>query len=85
MEKIKRQLISRIVIIRLYKEIFKGSGGEIDIIAKDQKTKELVFVEVKARQLNCDYSLNQEEALTSKKVREGPSFKASLFKLFKSI
>lgn len=48
---------------------FQRKQGEIDIIAKDQKTKELVFVEVKARQLNCDYSLNPEEALTSKKVR----------------
>ncbi len=48
---------------------FKRKWGEIDIIAKDKKTKEIVFVEVKTRQLNCDYSLSPEEALTSKKVR----------------
>jgi len=48
---------------------FQRKWGEIDIIAKDKKTKEIVFVEVKTRQLNCDYSLNPEEALTSKKVR----------------
>lgn len=48
---------------------FQRKWGEIDIIAKDKKTKELVFVEVKTRQLNCGYSLSPEEALTSKKVR----------------
>ncbi len=48
---------------------FQRKWGEIDIIAKDKKTKELVFVEVKTRQLNYAYSLNPEEALTSKKVR----------------
>jgi len=48
---------------------FQRKWGEIDIIAKDKKTKELVFVEVKTRQLNCDHSLSPEEALTSKKVR----------------
>ena len=42
---------------------------EIDIIAKDKKTKEIVFVEVKTRQLNYANSLSPEEALTSKKVR----------------
>ncbi|HDQ15837.1 MAG TPA: YraN family protein [Bacteroidetes bacterium] len=48
---------------------FQRKWGEIDIIAKDKKTKELVFVEVKTRQFNYAYSLNPEEALTSKKVR----------------
>jgi len=48
---------------------FQRKWGKIDIIAKDKKTKELVFVEVKTRQLNYDYSLNPEEALTSKKFR----------------
>jgi len=48
---------------------FQRKWGEIDIIAKDTKTKEIVFVEVKTRRLNYDYSLFPEEALTSKKVR----------------
>jgi putative endonuclease len=48
---------------------FQRKWGEIDIIARDKKTKELVFIEVKTRQLNYANSLNPEEALTSKKVR----------------
>ena len=48
---------------------FQKRWGEIDIIAKDKKTKEIVFVEVKTRQLNYANSLSPEEALTSKKVR----------------
>jgi len=48
---------------------FQRKWGEIDIIAKDKKTKEIVFVEVKTRQLNYSNSLSPEEALTSKKVR----------------
>ena len=48
---------------------FQRKWDEIDIIAKDKKTKELVFVEVKTRQLNYSNSLSPEEALTSKKVR----------------
>ena len=48
---------------------FQRRWGEIDIIAKDKKTKELVFVEVKTRKLNYSNSLSPEEALTSKKVR----------------
>ncbi|TSA55754.1 hypothetical protein D4R42_04995 [bacterium] len=31
---------------------FQRKWDEIDIIAKDKKTKEIVFVEVKTRQLN---------------------------------
>lgn len=48
---------------------FQRKWGEIDIIAKDKKTKEIVFVEVKTRQLNYSNSLSPEEALTSKKIR----------------
>ena len=48
---------------------FQKKWGEIDIIAKDKKTKEIVFIEVKTRQLHYGYSLSPEEALTSKKVR----------------
>jgi len=39
------------------------------LLQKIKKTKEIVFAEVKTRQLNYDYSLNPEEALTSKKFR----------------
>ena len=48
---------------------FQKKWGEIDIIAKDSKTKEIVFIEVKTRQLNYANSLSPEEALTAKKVR----------------
>ena len=48
---------------------FQRKWGEIDIIAKDRKTKEIVFVEVKTRQFNYANSLSPEEALISKKVR----------------
>ena len=48
---------------------YQRKWGEIDIIAKDKETKELVFIEVKTRQLNYSNSLSPEEALTSKKVR----------------
>ena len=47
---------------------FQKKWGEIDIIAKDRKTKEIVFIEVKTRQLNYANSLSPEEALTAKKV-----------------
>ncbi len=39
------------------------------LLQKIKKTKELVFVEVKTRQLNYACSLSPEETLTSKKVR----------------
>jgi len=45
---------------------FQRKWSEIDIIAKDKKTKELVFIEVKTRKLNYACSLSPEEALTSK-------------------
>lgn len=54
---------------QIIKRNFQKKWGEIDIIAKDKKTKEIVFVEVKTRKFNYANSLNPEEALTSKKVR----------------
>lgn len=48
---------------------FRKEWGEIDIVAKDKKTKEIVFIEVKTRQLNYSNSLSPEEVLTSRKVR----------------
>lgn len=48
---------------------FRKKWGEIDIVARDKRTKEIVFVEVKTRQLGCANGLNPEEALTSEKVR----------------
>lgn len=47
---------------------FKKKWGEIDIVAKDKKTKEIVFVEVKTRKLNNIFSLYPEEALTNRKI-----------------
>ena len=47
---------------------FKKRWGEIDIVAKDKKTKEIVFIEVKTRKLNNRSGLYPEEALTSKKI-----------------
>lgn len=45
---------------------FKRKWGEIDIVAIDKKTKEIVFVEVKTRQ--CDISeIKPEEEFTIKK------------------
>jgi len=69
LEKIKQHLVFKITIIRLYKEIFKGNGVKLILLQKIKKTKEIVFVGGKTRQLNYDYSLNPEEALTSKNVR----------------
>ncbi|MDD5760632.1 MAG: YraN family protein [Candidatus Pacebacteria bacterium] len=48
---------------------FRKKWGEIDIIAKDKKTKEIVFIEVKARKTDNFSNLMPEEALTIKKIR----------------
>jgi putative endonuclease len=48
---------------------FRKKWGEVDIIAKDKKTKEIVFVEVKARVFNGLSGLMPEEALTTRKIR----------------
>lgn len=47
---------------------FRKKWGEIDIVAKDKKTKEIVFIEVKTRQFNSYNGLMPEEALTVKKI-----------------
>ena len=48
---------------------FRKPWGEIDIVAKDHQTKELVFVEVKTRNNIGLDSVLPEEELTSEKVR----------------
>ena len=48
---------------------FQRKWGEINIVTKDRKTKEIVFVEIKTGQLNYANSLSSEEVLTSRKVR----------------
>jgi len=37
---------------QIYKEIFKENGMKLILLQKTKKTKEIVFVEVKTRQLN---------------------------------
>ena len=44
-----------------------GKYGEIDIIAKDNKTKELVFIEVKSRTTSID---DAKELVTKKKQQQ---------------
>jgi len=47
---------------------FRKKWGEIDIVDKDKKTKEIVFIEVKTRKANNFNGLMPEEALTKKKI-----------------
>ena len=47
---------------------YRYGKGEIDIIAKDPQTKELVFVEVKSRQ-NLEYG-EPEYAITKNKIKQ---------------
>ncbi len=47
---------------------FRKNWGEIDIVAEDEKTKELVFIEVKTRKGRNLSSLHPEEMLTPKKI-----------------
>jgi len=47
---------------------FRRKWGEIDIVARDKETKELVFVEVKTRKTKYSASPRPEEMLTKRKI-----------------
>ncbi len=51
----------------IIKRNFRTLLGEIDIIAEDKKTDEIVFIEVKTR-TNCDYGLPAEAVNNIKKL-----------------
>jgi len=47
---------------------FRRKWGEIDIVAKDKKTKELVFIEVKTKKIGYSSTPRPEEMLTKRKI-----------------
>jgi putative endonuclease len=64
-----------------------GSGrrlGEIDIIALDKKSNELVFAEVKTRELNKYSDTNPEENITFSKLHKMEKIAQTYLKIKKS-
>ena len=66
-EKIASEYLSKINFSILKQNWRSGKYGEIDIIAKDNDTKELVFIEVKARATSID---DAKELVTKNKQKQ---------------
>lgn len=73
-EKIACEYLEKINFSILNKNWRSGKYGEIDVIAMDNNTKELVFIEVKSRATSLD---DAKELITPKKQEQ-------LYKLAKS-
>ncbi|MBI3590898.1 MAG: YraN family protein [Candidatus Melainabacteria bacterium] len=73
-EKLACEYLKKIDFSILKQNWHSGKYGEIDIIAKDIATKELVFIEVKSRATNTN---DAKELVTKKKQQQ-------LYKLAKS-